>query len=79
MKKMSPIFLVWIFVLSGALFAGNGTIIEQWSKVKAPAVVDLTPVKVDPATTALLILDIEQRVDPHSARGPFDHSGLFYQ
>ena len=44
MKKMSPLFLVAVVAVSGALFAGDGTIIEQWTQVKAPAVVDLTPV-----------------------------------
>jgi nicotinamidase-related amidase len=55
-------------ILSGALFAGDGTVIDQWSQVKAPAVVDPMPVKIDPSVTALLILDIEQRTVPPRPR-----------
>ncbi|MDR3630243.1 MAG: cysteine hydrolase [Desulfocapsaceae bacterium] len=36
------------------------TIVEVWDEVKAPEPVELTAVKLDPATTAFLILDIEQ-------------------
>ena len=36
------------------------TIVELWNDVKAPEPVALTPVKLDPATTAFLILDIEK-------------------
>ncbi|MBN2284683.1 MAG: cysteine hydrolase [Deltaproteobacteria bacterium] len=40
--------------------AGGETIIELWDTVTAPAPVALQPVKLDPATTAFLILDIEE-------------------
>ena len=36
------------------------TIVELWDEVKAPEPVELSAVKLDPATTAFLILDIEQ-------------------
>jgi nicotinamidase-related amidase len=36
------------------------TIAELWNDVKAPEPVELTAAKLDPATTAFLILDIEQ-------------------
>ncbi len=34
------------------------TIIEEWSKVHAPAVVELKDVKLDPGATAFLVLDV---------------------
>ena len=36
------------------------TVIDKWSEVKAPDPPELKPVKVDPRTTALMILDIEK-------------------
>lgn len=41
--------------------AFQGSIIEDWDKVKAPPAPEVKPVTVDPRTTALLILDIEKR------------------
>ena len=40
--------------------AAPKTIVELWNEVKAPEPVELTAVKFDPATTAFLVLDIEQ-------------------
>lgn len=40
---------------------GGATIIDQWSEVKPPDPPEVTKQKVDPKTTALLILDIERR------------------
>lgn len=43
-------------------FAGDSrTIIELWADVKAPKLVELNGVKLDPKRTAFLILDIEKR------------------
>lgn len=39
----------------------EGTIIEEWAHVTAPAAPELKPVKIDPQNAALLILDIEKR------------------
>jgi nicotinamidase-related amidase len=50
-----------LFVLPiSAMGQGGETIVEEWSKVKAPAPVTLKPVQVNPQETAFLILDIEQ-------------------
>ena len=38
----------------------DGTIIDEWAGVKAPAAPELKPVSVDPNVTALLVLDIEK-------------------
>jgi nicotinamidase-related amidase len=58
-------------LLVAALFAGlatpahagpaQATVIAVWDSVKAPPVPELASVTVDPKTTALLILDIEER------------------
>jgi nicotinamidase-related amidase len=40
--------------------ADSKTIVELWNDVKAPEPVELTAMKLDPATTAFLVLDIEQ-------------------
>jgi nicotinamidase-related amidase len=45
------------------------TIIELWDKVQAPAPVELKAVKIDPKTTAFLILDIEE-ITCNSERRP---------
>jgi nicotinamidase-related amidase len=39
----------------------NNTIISEWDTVKIPTAPELKPVTVDPATTALLILDIQNQ------------------
>lgn len=38
--------------------AAAQTIVDDWSKVQMPAAPQLKPVKIDPKTTALLVLDI---------------------
>jgi nicotinamidase-related amidase len=63
-KGWLSIILVFLSVFS--FFATNGqaadqrTIVELWHEVKAPDPVEVGAVKLDPATTAFLILDIEQ-------------------
>jgi len=52
---------LFAFLLSFAAFAQTPTIIEDWSKVQAPSAPVLQQVKVDPETTALLLLDFEDR------------------
>ncbi len=48
--------------------AAAQTIIDDWQKVKPPAVPELKTVTVDPKTTALLILDFNGAQDP--TKGP---------
>lgn len=51
-----------IAAASLAIFAAPAvqaqTIVDEWASVKAPAPVELKPVKVDPKTTAFLVLDL---------------------
>jgi nicotinamidase-related amidase len=47
--------------IAGTMYAGEGNIVEEWSMVKAPPAPKLENVYIEPATTALLILDIEQK------------------
>ncbi len=42
-------------------YAADQTIVDEWSTVQAPPAPELKAVTVDPATTALLLLDFEQR------------------
>ncbi len=59
MKRM---FAGFLFSILGLLaFAQGQTIIEDWSRVTAPPAPELQAVTVDPATTALLLLDFEER------------------
>lgn len=48
--------------------ADEKTVIELWDTVKAPPPVELKKVTVDPAKTAFLVLDIEQRTCNAQAR-----------
>ena len=48
--------------------AGAETAIDVWSGIKVPAPPALKPVTVDPATTALLVLDFNGAQDP--SKGP---------
>lgn len=47
-----------VFSARGAPAPAGGTIIDNWSAVKAPPAPDLKPVTAAPATTAFLVLDI---------------------
>ncbi|MBN2298672.1 MAG: isochorismatase family protein, partial [Deltaproteobacteria bacterium] len=49
--------ILWPATVSGA----EKTVIELWSEVSVPSVPKLQAFKADPKTTALLILDIEER------------------
>jgi nicotinamidase-related amidase len=52
------------FILSSLCLlarAEDGTIIDDWAKVQTPPAPELQAVKVDPAGTALLLLDFEDR------------------
>lgn len=54
-----------------AVFAGTAhadTAIDQWASIKAPPPPELKPVTVDPASTALLLLDFNGAQDPN--KGP---------
>jgi len=43
------------------VFGAEKTVLELWSEVSVPSVPKLQTIKADPKTTALLILDIEER------------------
>lgn len=68
MKRTAFLFFPVILIFSAAIFAAEGNILDLWSKVKAPAVVKPEKVSIDPSSTALLILDIEQRTVPSRPR-----------
>ena len=53
------LFGVLLFFTSPLL--ADGTIIDEWTDVKAPKAHAIKPVKVDAKVTALLVLDIEKR------------------
>lgn len=59
--------MLWgILLLIPSFFVyGEPTVIDSWNEIHAPAAPELKPVKVDPATTALLLLDFQdQTVSP---------------
>lgn len=49
-------------------YGAEKTVIDLWSEVKAPPVSELKGFKADPKTTALLILDIEERTTTMTRR-----------
>ena len=57
-RKLAGIVM---FFLGLFAYAEDATIVDEWSSVQAPPPPALQPVKVDPATTALLLLDFEER------------------
>ncbi|HEY1406504.1 MAG TPA: isochorismatase family protein [Spirochaetota bacterium] len=67
MKKISAL-LIGIGFCSAHLSAQDNTIIEKWNQIKVPHAVTPVAVKINPDTTALLILDIEQRTVPSRPR-----------
>jgi nicotinamidase-related amidase len=52
--------VVSFFSTTGRAAESRTTIVGLWNDVKAPEPVELTALKLDPATTAFLVLDIEQ-------------------
>ena len=50
------------FASGGAIPAGAQTIVDQWSSVQAPPAPELKKVKVDPKTTAFLVLDLISQI-----------------
>ncbi len=52
---------LFISLMGLAAAAQSPNIVDEWSGVKAPAPPALQQVKVDPSTTALLLLDFEDR------------------
>jgi len=48
--------------------AAPGTIVDQWTSVKAPPAPALKPVAADPATTAFLVLDVMRQTCNMQAR-----------
>jgi nicotinamidase-related amidase len=59
MKRSLAGLLIFLFGLLA--YAQSPTIVDDWSKVQAPPAPRLEEVKVDPASTALLLLDFEDR------------------
>jgi nicotinamidase-related amidase len=57
-RSLAGLFLGFFGLLA---FAQSPTIVDDWSAVKAPSAPELQAVKIDPATTALLLLDFEDR------------------
>ncbi len=55
---IGSVFVIFLCV-SGPLF--SGTIIDEWSAVKAPQAPELKAVAIDPASTALLLLDFNKQ------------------
>jgi nicotinamidase-related amidase len=55
------IFGLLMCITAGLAFSQDRTIIDDWSGVQAPPAPELTSVRVDPASTALLLLDFEDR------------------
>lgn len=53
-------FLFGVFMFFNSPLQAQGTIIDEWTNVKAPKAPEVKPVKVDPKNTALLVLDIEE-------------------
>ena len=51
---------VGVIILAFAVSASAGDILDDWAAVKNPAPPELKPVKVDGATTALLVLDMSK-------------------
>ncbi len=69
MKKSLPLFssvmllaslAFWFFAVPGTQLCAQN-IVEEWATVKIPPPPDLKPVKVDPKTTALLLLDFNSQ------------------
>jgi len=55
-------------ILLCAAVANAETVVDQWAAIKAPPPPELKPVTIDPASTALLLLDFNGAQDP--AKGP---------
>lgn len=56
LRQLLPL-AAFALVLGSPIAAPAQTIIDQWSSITAPPAPELKPVTVDPATTALLMLD----------------------
>jgi nicotinamidase-related amidase len=56
LRQLLPL-AAFVLVLAAPVAAPAQTIIDQWSSVTAPPPPELKPMTVDPATTALLMLD----------------------
>lgn len=59
MRKIPVVFA--LSILGFLAYAEDPTIIDDWSRVQAPPAPELQSVQVDPASTALLLLDFEER------------------
>jgi nicotinamidase-related amidase len=59
MKRALLVFFASVLGLSA--FAEGTTIVDDWAGVQAPPAPVLSPVRADPAATALLLLDFEAR------------------
>lgn len=63
-KELLPLIAFMGAAILGPVSAQNSpqTIIDQWSQVRVPDPPALSPVTLDPATTALLILDMQNNL-----------------
>ncbi len=62
MKAMHLSAALVAAMLTGVAPAGAQTIVDQWSSVQAPPAPELKKVKVDPKTTAFLVLDLISQI-----------------
>lgn len=66
-KRNVFVIAIAVLMLTGPLFLSpvtaqtEGTVLDHWATIQAPAPVKLKPVTLDAKTTAFLVLDIEQR------------------
>ncbi len=60
--------LVMALGAAGAFDAGAQSIVDDWASVKAPPAPELKAVKLDPKTTALLMLDFVKQTCPPRPR-----------
>jgi len=60
MKALLSVLI--LSVVAAAAGAQGTTIVDDWTSVQPPPAPTLVPVKVDPATTALLLLDFQDRI-----------------
>jgi nicotinamidase-related amidase len=67
-KAIWYVGLISLWALVSLSPASAGDIISQWANVTSPAAPMIKPVIVDPATTALLVLDMSGAQNP--AKGP---------
>jgi nicotinamidase-related amidase len=62
LAALVTVFVIMSFVAGGGIYAGQAqTIVDQWSEVKIPPPPELKEININPATTALLLLDFNSQ------------------